>query len=295
MPGTQESKATGLKGFVVNHKVWAGIIALFVVGVIAAAASPSPEPEAAAPSSAPTTEAPTTEAPVEVEEHPMPEVIGLSLEEATQKLEKSFPPEWEITLDAQVSSAKGADGGVLTSDPSEGESVQDGDTITIEAAYPLMPNLIGKQANSANQLKSLGLDVVIKKKVGTPAGTIIAQEPKVGQRILPGQGAIVITVAKKPPLTVSQENAIATAEDYLDYTAFSKTGLAEQLEFEGFSAADAQFAVDHIRVNWNEQAAKSAKDYLDYSSFSRQGLIDQLVYEGFTYAQATYGVNQTGL
>ena len=78
-------------------------------------------------------------------------------------------------------------------------------------------------------------------------------------------------------------------------SAFSKSGLIDQLEFEKYSAADARFAVNHIAVDWNEQAAKSAKSYLDYSSFSRQGLIDQLEFEGFTTQQAIYGVSTTGL
>lgn len=86
-----------------------------------------------------------------------------------------------------------------------------------------------------------------------------------------------------------------SAADYLDYTAFSRTGLIGQLEFEGYSTADATWAVDRVEVDWNEQAAKSAADYLDYTSFSRQGLIDQLVFEGFTPKQAQYGVGQTGL
>ena len=105
----------------------------------------------------------------------------------------------------------------------------------------------------------------------------------------------------EPEFTVSQENAIESAESYLDFTAFSRSGLIGQLSSdygEGFSVADATFAVDHISVNWNEQAAKSAKSYLAYSSFSRQGLIEQLESEygeGFTHSQAVYGVDQTGL
>ena len=84
---------------------------------------------------------------------------------------------------------------------------------------------------------------------------------------------------------------MAKAEDYLDYSAFSRTGLIKQLKYEGFSLADATYAVDHVVVNWNEQAAKKAADYLDYSSFSRSGLMDQLLYEGFTQTQAAYGVS----
>lgn len=95
--------------------------------------------------------------------------------------------------------------------------------------------------------------------------------------------------------TMSQRQAVRQANDYLDYTAFSRKGLIEQLEFEGFSKADATYAVDHIEVDWMEQAALKAKDYLDYTAFSRKGLIEQLEFEGFTKEQATHGANAVGL
>ena len=96
---------------------------------------------------------------------------------------------------------------------------------------------------------------------------------------------------KESTFTPGQENAIKKAESYLDYSAFSRQGLIEQLEYEEFSPADATFAVDHVTVDWNEQAVKKAESYLDYSSFSKQGLIEQLEYEGFTQAQAQYGAD----
>lgn len=93
-------------------------------------------------------------------------------------------------------------------------------------------------------------------------------------------------------ITAGMQNAIDSAESYLDYTAFSRTGLINQLEFEDYSTDDATFAVDYLDVDWNEQAVKSAENYLSFSSFSRQGLVDQLVFEGFTYEQADYGVSK---
>ena len=96
-------------------------------------------------------------------------------------------------------------------------------------------------------------------------------------------------------LTRSQSEAIESARSYLDFSAFSRSGLIDQLEFEGFSNDDATFAVDSLNVDWNEQAAKSAESYLEYSSFSRSGLIDQLIFEGVTQSQAEYGVSRTGL
>ena len=95
--------------------------------------------------------------------------------------------------------------------------------------------------------------------------------------------------------TISQQNALKKAESYLRSQSFSRSGLIDQLLYEGFSTEDATWGVDRLSVDWNEQAAKKAKSYLQSQSFSRSGLIDQLLYEGFTPAQAEYGVSRTGL
>jgi hypothetical protein len=99
----------------------------------------------------------------------------------------------------------------------------------------------------------------------------------------------------KPAMTASQEQAVGTAGDYLEGQSFSRKGLIEQLQYEGFSAKDATYGVDHVKVNWNTQAVGVAKGYLDGQHFSRSGLIEQLEYEGFTHAQAVYGVTKAGL
>ncbi|WP_010649953.1 Ltp family lipoprotein [Oceanobacillus massiliensis] len=100
---------------------------------------------------------------------------------------------------------------------------------------------------------------------------------------------------KEPEMSLSQQNAIRQAESYLDYTAFSKSGLIDQLEYEGYPTEEAKFAVENIEVDWREQAVLQAQSYLDYTSFSRSGLIDQLLYEGHSEADATYAVDQVGL
>jgi len=95
--------------------------------------------------------------------------------------------------------------------------------------------------------------------------------------------------------TLSQQQAVRKAKDYLDYTSFSKKGLIDQLKYEGFNTEDATYAVDKIKVSWKEQAVRKAKDYLDYSAFSRQGLIEQLKYDGFNNEEAIYAVDKIGL
>ena len=94
--------------------------------------------------------------------------------------------------------------------------------------------------------------------------------------------------------TMEQKNALAKAKSYLNYTAFSRSGLISQLEYEGFSTESATYAVDNCGADWNEQAVKKAESYLKYSSFSKSGLIEQLEYEGFTHEQAVYGAEQNG-
>lgn len=97
------------------------------------------------------------------------------------------------------------------------------------------------------------------------------------------------TTTVKDTRTPQQRNAVKKAKQYLDYSAFSRSGLVKQLTFEGFANADATFAVDYLNPNWVEQAKKKAAEYMGYSSFSQQGLVDQLVFEGFTQEQAQAG------
>jgi hypothetical protein len=102
-------------------------------------------------------------------------------------------------------------------------------------------------------------------------------------------------------MTKSQKEAIEAAESYLDSGHFSKKGLTEQLSSEygeGFSKADAKFAVGHVKADWNAEAVEAAESYLDSGHFSRKGLIEQLESpygEQFTHEQAVYGVNKAGL
>ena len=44
--------------------------------------------------------------------------------------------------------------------------------------------------------------------------------------------------------TSGERNALEMAYDYLEYTAFSYTGLIDQLEFEGFTRSQAEYGVN---------------------------------------------------
>lgn len=122
----------------------------------------------------------------------------------------------------------------------------------------------------------------------------IKQSVNAGEQVVENTKITVYYSLGKAP-TKAQENAVKKAKSYLNYSAFSRKGLIEQLEFEGFTNEEAVYGVDNVGADWNEQAVKKAKSYLSYSSFSRKGLIEQLEFEGFTHEQAVYGVEQNGL
>ncbi len=87
-------------------------------------------------------------------------------------------------------------------------------------------------------------------------------------------------------LSTEERNAYGQALNYLDYTSFSRSGLIDQLKYEGYSEEACEKAVSLVekqgKVDWTEQCKKKAQEYLDYTEFSRDGLIEQLKYEGFT-------------
>ena len=101
-------------------------------------------------------------------------------------------------------------------------------------------------------------------------------------------------------LTPSQQNAVRSAQSYLEISGFSRQGLIDQLssEFEQYPVEDATVAVDSLNVDWTAQAVKSAQSYLEISGFSCQGLIDQLSSEfgdQYTIEEATFGATQAGV
>ncbi len=154
-----------------------------------------------------------------------------------------------------------------------------------------IPDLTGMTAaEAADTLAGLGLAAELTTE---DDADVTGTNPSAGTEVEAG-ASVAIQATEKPKLTVGQENAASKALDYLDYTAFSRSGLIKQLEFEGFTTDEATFGVDYIDADWNAQAEAKAQDYMDYSSFSKQGLIDQLIFEGFSKEQAAIGAAAVG-
>ncbi|MCH4205163.1 MAG: Ltp family lipoprotein [Solobacterium sp.] len=77
----------------------------------------------------------------------------------------------------------------------------------------------------------------------------------------------------------------------------SKSRLYSQLTSqygEGFTAEAAQYAVDNVKADWNENALEKAKSYQKNQSMSASRIYEQLTSEygeGFTAEEAQYAVD----
>ena len=65
--------------------------------------------------------------------------------------------------------------------------------------------------------------------------------------------SISIIPANEKNLSFEEKNARRAAESYLDFMPFSRKGLIEQLQFEGYSKDVCINAVDSMEIDWNEQ------------------------------------------
>lgn len=106
---------------------------------------------------------------------------------------------------------------------------------------------------------------------------------------------IVISLGKEP--TIGQKNALKKAESYSSTMYMSKQRIYKQLTSEygeGFTAEEAQYAIDNIKANWNANALEKAKSYQDTMSMSKQRIYDQLTSEygeEFTAEEAQYAID----
>lgn len=94
------------------------------------------------------------------------------------------------------------------------------------------------------------------------------------------------------------EQAVRSAESYLDVDSFSEKGLIRLLENgELFTHDQVEYALSVVGpgVDWNERAVMRAESYLSIDSFSEKGLLSQLENGAlFTHDQAVYALSVVG-
>lgn len=107
----------------------------------------------------------------------------------------------------------------------------------------------------------------------------------------------VVVEPSKPEISREFQNALKSAQNYVDLMPFSEKGLYDQLTAEygeQFPAEAAQYAIETVDVNYNAEALESAKNYQETMPMSDSGLYDQLTSEygeRFTAEQAQYAID----
>jgi hypothetical protein len=281
------------KRFIIPGAVVAAFIGLIFVGAVASigagdgddgdnvAAGTSPSPAITEPS--PTLSATQLEENVGPTTFTMPDLLGQNLQEAQNALQAMGSRE----MDQQDASGQerlqvlDSNWQVCTQEPTSGREVPV-DTLVVLASVKTDEVCPGDEAEAPAKVEETA-------KAQKPVEPVKTEEPaKPAKTEEPAE-------PEAPSATASQEQAARLAEQYLEYTSFSRSGLIDQLVYEGFSKSDAKFGADYLDTDWSEQAAAKAQEYLDYTAFSRSGLIDQLEFEGFTHKQAEYGADAVGL
>jgi len=163
----------------------------------------------------------------------------------------------------------------------------------------------GSHSGSNTPAASTAANSFIPVNISTavPTGTVSA--PAAPASSVPAAPASSVPAAPassapaSPSMTTAQQQAVDAAEGYLSLgQGFSEQGLLQQLTSSagnGFSNSDAEFAINYLHPNWDQQAYDAAKSYLSLGQgFSEQGLLQQLTSSaggGFTQAQAESAIN----
>ncbi|EOB9205740.1 TPA: Ltp family lipoprotein [Staphylococcus aureus] len=98
-------------------------------------------------------------------------------------------------------------------------------------------------------------------------------------------------------ITRDQKAALKIAEFYSEYLHSSKKNIYHQLTSEygnKFSKDDAQYAIDHLKADYNKNALESAKSYAKSLNMSTREIYDQLISEyggRFTPSEAQYAID----
>jgi hypothetical protein len=167
-------------------------------------------------------------------------------------------------------------------------------TIAIIFGVLLIIGGLSNLFNSNNSQTNSNINTPSTDNVVNQQNTQTPPSQNTGATSTPSQTTKPIAEEQSDKATMGEKNALKKAQSYLDVMAFSYSGLIKQLEYEGFTHQEAEYGVNNVEADWNEQAALKAQSYLDVMPFSRDGLIKQLEYEGFTKAQAEYGVQAVG-
>lgn len=163
-----------------------------------------------------------------------------------------------------------------------------------------VPDFSGMSSNGAKEWgknNNITINVTTEYSDNIENGKLISQSKTIGEEITYTGTTInlVYSLGRKP--TVGETNALKKAQSYSTNMHMSKKRLYDQLTSsygEGFTASEAQYAVDHVNADWNYNALQKAKSYQKNMNMSKSRIYQQLTSnygEGFTASEAQYAID----
>lgn len=152
--------------------------------------------------------------------------------------------------------------------------------------------VIGVVGNS--QVAEEPTQEVVADEVATPAEDVV-EEVEVEPAPEPEP------VQEEPDVPREYSAALVSATSYSEMMHMSKKGIYDQLvsEYgEKFPAEAAQYAIDNMSADWNENALEQGKSYANSMFMSKQGVYDQLISEygeQFTAEEAQYAIDNLNI
>ena len=74
--------------------------------------------------------------------------------------------------------------------------------------------------------------------------------------------------------------ALSSARREMEHGAFTPAGLMKELEGQGFTLEQVQYALDHCGADWQQQTALAAQEYLRQQAISETALKERLLQDG---------------
>lgn len=154
-----------------------------------------------------------------------------------------------------------------------------------------------KKAEVIKESTVSSVEVVESKEAVESIEVVESKESKEAVESVEVVESEVVVEPSKPEISREFENALKSAQNYVDLMPFSEKGLYDQLTAEygeQFPAEAAQYAIENMVVDYNAEALESAKNYQETMPMSDSGLYDQLTSEygeKFTAEQAQYAID----
>lgn len=125
----------------------------------------------------------------------VPEVINLSLSEATEQLEAAG---LKVEVEREIYDAEVPAGNIISQNPSNGSNVREGSTVRLIVSQGIqtiaVPDVVGDTEESANNaLINAGFNVNIKREYNNDynSGVVFSMDPKAGSKITQGESVTI--------------------------------------------------------------------------------------------------------